>query len=238
MLTLHTRFCIRSLLLLLCLPVALPAAVGCSDDVSPGTSLDAAASSDAAVTPDRSPAPDTTATPDLPPPSPDLRYQCVPPPTAGTFYALSAKDLGQEVPMCQYRGQVVLVVNIAAKCGYTPQLGNLAKLQKTYQNKGFTVLGFYSNQFLNQGGSAGEQDTCETNYGVNFTTFDTLNVNPPGEHPIFTWLKAQPGGSGAVKWNFEKWLLGKDGKLIKRWSTSVLPDSAAVTAEIDKALGA
>ncbi len=138
--------------------------------------------------------------------------------------------------LCQYRGKVVLVANIAAKCGFTPQLADLAIIQKAYESQGFTVLGFYCNQFLNQGGTQKEQDVCETQHGVNFPTFDTLKVNAPGEHPVFTWLKSQSGGSGDVKWNFEKWLLGKDGKLIKRWATATKPDSSEIQNTIKAAL--
>ncbi len=167
--------------------------------------------------------------------SPDTTWSCTPPASKGSFHALKAKMDGKERSMCRYRGKVLLVVNIAAKCGFTPQLGGLATLQSKHGAK-FEVVGFYCNQFLNQGGTEKEQSSCETQYGVNFDTYDTLNVNAPAEHSVFTWLKSQANGGGKVTWNFEKWLLGKDGTVLKRWATGVKPDSAEIDAAIKAAL--
>jgi glutathione peroxidase len=161
---------------------------------------------------------------------------CEPPPAPDSFYALEAQSLDRfdPVSMCEFRGKVVLVVNIAAKCGYTPQLGALADLQSQYADQDFTILGFYSNQFANQAGSEEERLVCEDNYGVNFEVFDIINVNPPDEHPIFTWFKSQDGFEGDVKWNFEKFLVSRDGRLIGRWPTATLP--SALADPIDLAL--
>ncbi|MDY0004006.1 MAG: glutathione peroxidase [Polyangia bacterium] len=130
----------------------------------------------------------------------------------------------------------MLIVNVAAKCGYTYQFGGLAELQDTYGAQGLTVLGFYCNQFMQQAGTEQEQENVETTYGVNFPVSKIINVNPPDEHPIFTWLKAQPVGDGAVQWNFEKFLVGRDGVLISRFTTQTEPTSASITTAIESAL--
>jgi glutathione peroxidase len=140
--------------------------------------------------------------------------------------------------MCKYRGKVVLLANVAAKCGFTPQMGSLAAVQTTYKDQGLVVLGFYSDQFGQQAGSEEEQATCEQNYGVNFELFEPVNVNPPQEHEIFTWLKAQPGGAGAIDWNFEKFLLSRKGALLGRWASAVDPESDTLTTAIEAALSA
>ncbi len=165
----------------------------------------------------------------------DAGFVCSPPAKPGELYALEAKTPFATTSLCQYRGRVLLIVNIAAKCGYTPQLGTLAKVQSSYGDAGLTILGFYSNQFL-QAGSQQEQDACEASYGVNFKTFPDVNVNPPGEDPIFSWLKAQPGGAGPVLWNFEKFLVSRDGRLLERYATAVAPDAPELSAAIEAAL--
>ena len=166
--------------------------------------------------------------------------KCNPPAEPGSFYALEAQSLDRfdPVSMCEFRDKVVLVVNIAAKCGYTPQLGGLATLQSQYLDQGLVVLGFYTNQFANQAGSEEERLVCEENYGVNFEVFDLINVNPPDEHPIFTWFKSQDGYAGNVQWNFEKFLLSRDGRLVGRWSSTVLPSSSDLTGAIEAELTA
>ena len=163
---------------------------------------------------------------------------CDPPADPESFYALEAQSLDRYDPvsMCEFRGKVVLVVNIAAKCGYTPQLGGLAELQSEYLDDGLVVLGFYCNQFMNQAGDEEERATCEENYGVNFEVFDIINVNPPDEHPIFTWFKSQEGFAGDVGWNFEKFLVSRNGVLLERWATQESPQSTQITAAIEEAL--
>ncbi len=163
---------------------------------------------------------------------------CNPPAEPNSFYTLEAQSLDRfdPVSMCEFRDKVVLVVNIAAKCGYTPQLGGLATLQSQYLDQGLVVLGFYTNQFANQAGSEEERLVCEENYGVNFEVFDLINVNPPDEHPIFTWFKSQEGYAGDVQWNFEKFLVSRDGRLIGRWPSTVTPSSSVLTGAIEAAL--
>jgi glutathione peroxidase len=207
---------------------------GCSDDdhsrldrgvLPPDASVDQAPPAD-------------VRSPDLQPPdtlSPDTGFVCSPPAQPGEIFALSASTGVRDISLCEYRGRVLLIVNIAAKCGYTPQLGKLATLYKTYRAQGLTVLGFYSNQF-NQAGSEQEQQACEVSYGVTFPTFPNVAVNPPGEDPVFTWLKSQPGGDGPVLWNFEKFLVSRDGKLLQRWATAVEPDAPQVITAIQGAL--
>jgi glutathione peroxidase len=165
-------------------------------------------------------------------------FVCDPPAAAGSLFELEAdfKDAPNPVSLCQYRGQVILIVNVAALCGYTHQFGGLAQLQTTYESQGFTVLGFYSDQFMNQAGSPQQQQDAETQYGVNFPCSEIINVNPPNEHPIYTWLKNQPGGSGEIGWNFVKFLISRDGELLGRWDTSTEPSDSAITDAIEAAL--
>lgn len=207
---------------------------GCSDDDNPR--LDQAALPHDAGVDQATPADLGSA--DLQPPdalAPDTGFVCSPPAQPGEIYELYASTGVRDISLCEYRGRVLLIVNIAAKCGYTPQLGKLATLYKTYQAQGLTVLGFYSNQF-NQAGSEQEQQACQVSYGVTFPTFPNVAVNPPGEDPIFTWLKSQPDGAGPVLWNFEKFLVSRDGELLQRWATAVEPDAAQVIAAIQAAL--
>lgn len=230
------RACVVKLLGCVALAALLSTSAGCSDDAAAptadqGRSADAAAS-DLART-------DQGAQTDGPSKRldnggllPDTgAFVCDPPAQSGELWALSGENL-RTVSLCEFRGQAILIVNIAAKCGYTPQLGGLAAMHKKYEAQGFTVLGFYSNQFL-QAGDKTEQDACESNYGVTFTTFYDVNVNPPNEDPVFTWLKAQPGGAGPVLWNFEKFLIDRSGKLVARWATVVPPEDAALVAKVE-----
>lgn len=159
---------------------------------------------------------------------------------AGSFYSFEAFSLDRDAPvsMCEFKDKVVLVSNIAAKCGYTPQLGVLASVQATYYDQDLVVLGFYCNQFGNQAGTEEERDVCQEKYRVNFEVFDVINVNPPDEHPLFTWFKSQEGFGGKVQWNFEKFLVSRDGELIGRWPSTVEPDDPKIIEAIDAALAA
>jgi glutathione peroxidase len=130
----------------------------------------------------------------------------------------------------------VLVANIAALCGYTPQMGDLVTLQDDYGDQGFQVLGFYCDQFMHQAGDEDQRAACEESYGVDFLIFDIINVNPPDEHSVFTWIKSQPGGAGTVQWNFEKFLIGRDGELLGRWPTATAPTSSEIRTAIEAAL--
>jgi glutathione peroxidase len=165
---------------------------------------------------------------------------CNPPPSPGEVYALSARDLlgVKDVPLCQYRGKVVMFVNVASHCGYTPQYGPLEDIYEKYVARGFVILGFPCNQFGAQESGTAEEISkfCTDNYGITFPMMSKIEVNGAGTHPIYQWLKSQPGGAGDITWNFNKFLVGKDGKLIKRWAEGTEPDAVEVTTAIETAL--
>jgi len=155
------------------------------------------------------------------------------------FEALSLD--GQPVPLSQYRGQVLLIVNTASACGFTPQFSGLQTLHDTYANQGLVLLGFPCNQFGAQdpGSNTEIGAFCQKNYGVTFDMMAKIDVNGVDAHPLFQWLKAQsPGllGSEGIKWNFTKFLVGRDGMPIKRYGSVDKP--AALSADIEKALAA
>jgi glutathione peroxidase len=159
--------------------------------------------------------------------------------TIYTFEALSIT--GKTVPLKQYQGKVLLIVNTASACGFTPQFGGLEKLHETYGKAGLVVLGFPCNQFGAQdSGSNGEiAEFCQLNYGVSFPMMAKVNVNGGEAHPLFKYLCAEaPGllGSKSIKWNFTKFLVGKDGAVLKRYAPTDTPESLA--ADIKAALAA
>lgn len=140
-----------------------------------------------------------------------------------TFYSFSAKSLqGKEIGMDIYKGKVVLVVNTASKCGFTPQLKGLEALYEKYKEPGLVILGFPCNQFGNQepGNEHSIAKGCVLNYGVTFQMFSKVNVNGESAHPLFTYLKSELKGTlgDAVKWNFTKFLLDRNGKPVKRFA--------------------
>ncbi|AZY49189.1 glutathione peroxidase [Bordetella avium] len=159
-----------------------------------------------------------------------------------TFYDFSAPSLSAEpIPLSQWRGQVVLVVNVASQCGFTPQYSGLEALYQRFGAQGFTVLGFPCNQFGRQ--EPGDADEirrfCDTRYGITFPLFAKIDVNGGDAHPLFRWLKSQkPGvlGTEAIKWNFTKFLIGRDGQVLARYAPTDAPDS--LVADIEKALAA
>ncbi len=149
---------------------------------------------------------------------------------ANDFYSLSAKtSVGREVPFSTFRGKVVLVVNTATQCGFTPQFEGLEKLYEEYKDKGLVVLGFPSNQFGNQEPLSNElmAQTCKINYGVSFPLFEKTEVNGPGANPVFRWLTAKLGSlfGRKIKWNFTKFLVDANGKPVKRFSPITKPGS-------------
>jgi glutathione peroxidase len=156
------------------------------------------------------------------------------------FYDFSAKAIdGSTVSMSTYKHKVVLVVNVASKCGYTPQYKGLEKLYKTYKAQGFEILGFPCNQFKHQEpGTAKEiQNFCSVNYGVTFPLFTKIDVNGANAHPLYIYLKKEkPGflGTEAIKWNFTKFLIDRKGNVVKRYGSSTKP--AEITADIEKLL--
>ncbi len=146
---------------------------------------------------------------------------------------------GREISLSEYDGEVVLVVNTASECGFTPQFAGLEELYRAYRDRGFTVLGFPCNQFGGQepGTEAEISGFCEKNYGVTFPMFAKVEVNGADEHPLFTWLKTEGGGllGSRIKWNFTKFLVGRDGQVIGRWSPTTEP--SALGGEVESAVG-
>ena len=148
---------------------------------------------------------------------------------------------GTPMSFADLQGQVLLIVNTASACGFTPQFEGLEALHKTYGSKGLTVIGFPCNQFGAQDSGTNTEigAFCQRNYGVSFAMMEKVEVNGDGAHPLFKWLKAEaPGllGSEAIKWNFTKFLVGKDGRVLKRYASMDAP--AKLTSEIDAALAA
>ena len=148
---------------------------------------------------------------------------------------------GEPASLASYRGQVLLIVNVASHCGYTPQYTGLEALHRRLAPRGFAVLGFPCNQFGEQepGDAAAIQDFCSLTYDVTFPLFEKVDVNGAKAHPLWQWLTAEaPGllGSEAIKWNFTKFLVGRDGKLIKRYAPNDEPEK--LRADIEKALAA
>jgi glutathione peroxidase len=177
------------------------------------------------------------------------------------FYGFSAKRItGQPVSMETFENQVLLVVNVASQCGLTPQYEALEKIQKTYVGRGFQVLGFPANEFLAQepGTNAEIEQFCTTKFHVSFPMFEKIVAKGPGQHPLYAWLTKEhpqaiktPGSDfegklrehGLVRenpsdilWNFEKFLIGRNGKIVARFTPDTAPDSELVTKAIDAEL--
>ena len=147
-----------------------------------------------------------------------------------TLDDFSAKNLeGRDIPLSEFSGRVLLIVNTASQCGFTPQYAGLEELQRNYGNRGFTVLGFPCNQFGGQepGDEAEIGAFCRLNYAVSFPLFSRIEVNGEGAHPLFRHLKAQaPGllGTQAIKWNFTKFLVDRQGRAVKRYAPATKPE--------------
>jgi glutathione peroxidase len=143
---------------------------------------------------------------------------------------------GQSVPLKQYQGKPLLIVNTASACGFTPQFAGLEALHKTYGDKGLVVLGFPCNQFGAQDKGSNDEisEFCQLNYGVSFPMMAKIDVNGGNAHPLYQWLvKEAPGflGTKAIKWNFTKFLVGKDGQVLKRYAPTDTPASLAQDVE-------
>jgi glutathione peroxidase len=154
-----------------------------------------------------------------------------------SLYDLPVEDLkGLETTLEEYRDQVLLIVNVASKCGYTPQLAGLEDLYKTYKDKGFTILGFPCNQFLRQAPGTNTEiaDFCMSNYGVTFPIFGKLNVKGRNISPLYDYLiHTSPERTGKkVKWNFEKFLINKNGVVIHRYDPNVTPEELIPDLEV------
>ncbi len=157
-----------------------------------------------------------------------------------SIYDFKAKTLeGKEISLNKYRGDVVLIVNTASKCGFTPQYTELKDLYKKYSSKGLKILGFPCNQFGNQepGNSKNIASFCQKNYGVDFQMFEKIDVNGKNAHPLYKYLtKTAPGvlGTESIKWNFTKFLVDRKGKILKRYAPSISPKE--ITPDIEKQL--
>ncbi len=154
-----------------------------------------------------------------------------------SLYDFEAQSIdGQPVSLEQYRGKLLLIVNTASACGFTPQLGGLEKLHQTYGDRGLVVLGFPCNQFGSQDPGSNEEIAtfCQKNHGVSFPMMSKIAVNGAQAHPLYQWLTAEaPGflGSKAIKWNFTKFLVGKDGQVVKRYAPQDAPEKLAKDIE-------
>ena len=145
---------------------------------------------------------------------------------------------GEEQQLSAYGGKVVLVVNTASECGFTPQYQGLQELHTRYAGDGFAVLGFPCNQFGGQEPGDAEEigAFCEKNYGVTFPLFEKVDVNGDDAHPLFRWLREETTGlmGSAIKWNFTKFLVGRDGTVLKRYGSTTAPEK--ISDDIEKAL--
>jgi glutathione peroxidase len=154
-----------------------------------------------------------------------------------SIYQYSAKKPnGEEVSLSNYEGKVMLIVNTASKCGFTPQFEELQSLFEEYKEKGFTILGFPSDQFMNQefDNDKDIMEFCQLNYGVNFPMFSKIEVKGEGAHPLFKYLIKEKKGlvTSEVKWNFTKFLIDRDGNVVKRYAPQTSPSK--IKDDLDK----
>lgn len=154
-----------------------------------------------------------------------------------TAYDFAARTLdGRETTLAEWRGQVLLVVNVASKCAFTPQYAGLESLHRTYKDRGFAVLGFPCNQFgAQEPGNAEEiANFCSLTYDVSFPMMSKIEVNGPNADPLYAWLKKEKKGAlgtEAVKWNFTKFLIDRDGKVVRRFAPADKPEALASAIE-------
>jgi len=156
-----------------------------------------------------------------------------------SVYAFEAQRLsGENETLARYRGQVLLVVNTASRCGYTPQLEGLEALHQRYRARGFSVLGFPSNDFAQEPGSDAQIESfCRREYGVTFPMFTKLRVTGANAHPLYAWLAALPAPlGGPVEWNFQKFLVDREGRVAARFAPSVSPSDPALASALERLL--
>ena len=159
--------------------------------------------------------------------------------TTVTEFSATGID-GTPQPLAQYAGKVLLIVNVASECGFTPQYEGLEALYEAYRDRGLVVLGFPCDQFGHQEPGTEEQIQafCTVNFGVDFPMFAKVEVNGDNAHPLWRWLKQEKGGLlgiDAIKWNFTKFLVGRDGRVLQRYAPTTEPK--AIAADIEAALG-
>src|SRR5689334_9183822 len=161
---------------------------------------------------------------------------------ANSVYDFTMKDIdGKETNLAQYRGKVLLLVNVASRCGYTPQYEGLEKVYLKYKDRGLVILGFPANNFMGQEPGTNEEikTFCSLKYNVTFPMFSKISVKGDDMHPLYKYLtdkQSDPEFGGDVKWNFNKFLVGRDGKIIGRFEPAIKPESPEVAQAIEKAL--
>ncbi len=161
---------------------------------------------------------------------------------ASSIYEFTLNSItGQPVPLAQYKGKVVMLVNVASKCGYTPQYKGLEALYRKYEAKGLVILGFPANNFMSQepGSNAEIQAFCSRTYNVTFPMFSKISVKGSDQAPLYQYLtdkKTNPETGGDIGWNFTKFVVDRDGKIVARFDSKVEPESAEVTKAIESAL--
>jgi glutathione peroxidase len=161
---------------------------------------------------------------------------------ASSLYDIPLKDIdGKPTSLAAYKGKVLLIVNVASKCGNTPQYTALEAMQKKYESKGFTVLGFPCNDFAGQEPGSAEQikEFCSSTYSVTFPLFEKLHVKGPEQHPLYAALTGKDSPvPGPIDWNFAKFVIGRNGEIITRFKASVKPDTQQVTSAVEAAIAA
>ncbi len=171
-----------------------------------------------------------------------LFFQMICAQAAESIYDIPLKDIdGKDTSLKPYQGKVMLIVNVASKCGFTPQYTALEALYRKYKDQGLVVLGFPCNQFAHQepGTDAEIKQFCTSKFDVTFPMFDKIEVNGASRHPLYVLLAGKESPfAGDIGWNFTKFLIGRDGKILKRFNSPVKPDSAEMTKAIEAALAA
>ena len=161
---------------------------------------------------------------------------------AASIYDIKVKDIdGKDVSLSAYKGKVLLIVNVASRCGFTPQYKALEATYEKYKDQGFVILGFPCNQFGAQEPGSDEEikQFCTSKYFITFPLFDKIEVNGANRHPLYVALAGEASPfPGNITWNFNKFLIGKDGKIINRFTSKITPDSPEATAAIEAALAA
>jgi glutathione peroxidase len=161
---------------------------------------------------------------------------------AGSIYDIAVKDIdGKDTTLNAYKGKVILIVNVASKCGFTPQYKNLEAVYEKYKEQDFVILGFPCNQFGSQepGTDTEIKQFCTSKYFITFPLFDKIEVNGANRHPLYVALAGDSSPfPGNITWNFNKFLISRDGKILKRFDSKITPDSPEATAAIEAALAA
>ena len=156
-----------------------------------------------------------------------------------SVYDFTLKTIdGKEQPLSSYKGKTLLIVNVASKCGFTPQYKGLEALYENYKGRGLVVLGFPANNFMGQepGTDQQIQQFCSTTYGVTFPMFSKISVKGADIHPLYKYLTESSGQPGAISWNFNKFLVDGSGKVVARWGSKTAPDAKELTGKIEESL--